>query len=195
MLSKFYVANGGASFLAAARAGGKAHEAPAPAPPMAEAQEFNPYGPAGPAPPSGFKDYSKNAASHGVLGLMQQIISDAKAMETETLRDEEDAQRAYEGFVQETNREIEAKSKDITDKEAAKSQAEIDHVQAQADLDDVVLELEQLANVALQLKQSCDFTIRNFDLRQAARDEEIEALQQAKAILSGADFQAAVEAS
>jgi len=35
--------------------------------------------------------------------------------------------------------------------------------------------------------------MKNFEIRQTARDEEVEALRQAKAILSGADFQAALE--
>merc|ERR1719491_2281996 len=52
--------------------------------------------PAGPPPPPGFEGYKKNAASSGVLGMIQQIINDAKAMESETIRAEEDAQKAYE---------------------------------------------------------------------------------------------------
>merc|ERR1711981_58247 len=35
--------------------------------------------PAGPPPPPGFKSYEKNAASGGVMGMMQGIINDAKA--------------------------------------------------------------------------------------------------------------------
>merc|ERR1719453_1208155 len=37
--------------------------------------------PAGPPPPPGFQAYSKNKASGGVTGMIQQIINDAKAME------------------------------------------------------------------------------------------------------------------
>merc|ERR1711881_341344 len=72
--------------------------------------------PAGPPPPPGFKEYKKNAASGGVMGMIQQIINDAKAMEAEAIRAEEDAQKAYEDFVKETNGSIEAKSKDIVNK-------------------------------------------------------------------------------
>ena len=32
--------------------------------------------------------------------------------------------------------------------------------------------------------------VKNFEIRQTARDEEVEALRQAKAILSGAKFEA-----
>ena len=47
-----------------------------------------------------------------------------------------------------------------------------------------VLQLEQLANAKADLHKACDFTIKNFDIRQEARDQEVEALRQAKAILS-----------
>merc|ERR1711976_932320 len=59
--------------------------------------------PAGPPPPPGFKEYKKNAAAGGVMGMIQQIINDAKAMEADAIRSEEDAQKAYEDFVKETN--------------------------------------------------------------------------------------------
>ena len=37
--------------------------------------------------------------------------------------------------------------------------------------------------------------MKNFEIRQTARDEEIEALKQAKAILSGAKFEAFLQAA
>merc|ERR1712014_478922 len=77
--------------------------------------------PAGPPPPAGFEAYKKNQASGGVMGMMQQIIDDAKAMEAEAIRSEEDAQKAYEDFVKETNASIEAKSKDIVNKSETKA--------------------------------------------------------------------------
>merc|ERR1719395_373502 len=55
--------------------------------------------PAGPPPPPGFKAYKKNSAAGGVMGMIQQIINDAKAMEAEAIKGEEDAQQAYETFV------------------------------------------------------------------------------------------------
>merc|ERR1712060_871974 len=41
--------------------------------------------PAGPPPPPGFEAYKKNAASGGVMDMISQIISDAKAMEAEAI--------------------------------------------------------------------------------------------------------------
>jgi len=145
--------------------------------------------PVGPPPPPGFEAYKKNAASGGVLSMIQQIITDAKAMEAEAIRSEEDAQKAYEDFVKETNNSIEAKSRDIVNKSEQKAKAEVDLVEAKEDKDAVLLELEQLSNYKAELEQSCNFVLKNFDLRQTARDEEVEALRQAKAILSGAKFE------
>merc|ERR1719146_260727 len=123
------------------------------------------------------------------MGMIQQIINDAKAMEAEAIRSEEDAQKAYEDFVKETNASIEAKSKDIVNKSESKAKAESDLVDASEAKEGVMLELEQLSNYNAQLHKSCDFVLKNFEIRQAARDEEVEALRQAKAILSGAKFE------
>jgi len=155
----------------------------------AKGSSFTQQEPVGPPPPAGFKEYKNNAASGGVVSMIEQIISDAKAMESEAIRSEEDAQKAYEDFVKETNNSIEAKSRDIVNKSEQKAKAETELVEAKEDKEAVLLELEQPSNYNAQLHQSCDFVQKNFDLRQTARDEEVEALRQAKAILSGAKFE------
>jgi len=143
---------------------------------------------AGQAPPPGFEAYKKNAASGGVMGMIEQIIQDAKAMEAEAIRSEADAQTAYEGFVKETNASIETKSEEIVNKTEEKAKAEGDLVEAEEGLESTMLELEQLSNYNAELHQSCDFVMKNFEVRQTARSEEMDALKQAKAILSGAKF-------
>jgi len=153
---------------------------------MALAQTTNKK--AGPPPPPGFKEYKKNAAAGGVMGMIQSIIDDAKALEAEATRAEEEAQKAYEDFVTETNASIDEKSKDIVNKSDEKAKAEEDKTQAETDKENVMLELDQLANAAADLHKTCDFVMKNFDIRQSARDEEIEGLKKAKAILSGAKF-------
>merc|ERR1719262_1010911 len=144
--------------------------------------------PAGPPPPAGFKSYEKNAASGGVMGMIQQIINDAKAVEAEAIRAEEDAQKAYEDFVKESNASIEEKSLDITNKSETKAAAEASKVESDTSLEGVLSELEMLANESADLHSACDFVLKNFDIRQASRDEEIEALKQSIAILSGANM-------
>jgi len=144
--------------------------------------------------PAGFEEYKKNAASGGVMGMIEQIIQDAKTMEAEAVRGEEEGQKAYEDFVKETNASVEEKSKDIVNKREDKATAEEALVTAKEEKEAVLLELEQLANYNAELHQSCDFVMKNFNLRQEARDQEVEALRQAKAILSGANFEAFLQA-
>merc|ERR1719413_234396 len=119
----------------------------APAASLVQKQE-----PVGPPPPAGFEAYKNNAASGGVVSMIQQIISDAKAMEADAIRSEEDAQKAYEDFVKETNNSIEAKSKDIINKSETKAKAETDLVEAKEAKEGVLLELEQLSNYNAELQ-------------------------------------------
>ena len=93
-------------------------------------------------------------------------------------------------FVQETNDTTQEKQRAIVSKEGAVATAEGDLATAHKEHEGKEIDLAQLANAAADLHKSCDFTLKNFDIRQEARSQEIEALQQAKAILSGANFNA-----
>merc|ERR1719299_160325 len=46
-----------------------------------------------------FKPMEKNAAGGGVMGMIQNVINESKALEAEAIRGEEQAQKAYEEFV------------------------------------------------------------------------------------------------
>jgi len=56
---------------------------------------------------------------------------------------------------------------------------------AKSDHKQTMKELEGLNDELGDLHTSCDFVLNNFDARQAARIAEMDALKQAKAILSG----------
>jgi len=144
--------------------------------------------PAGPPPPPGFKSYKKNSGSGGVMGMIQQIIADAKTEEAEAIQAEKDAQSAYESFVKDTNDSITAKQDSITDKSDTKAKKEGELTDSKKDLENIMIELEELANENADLHKACDFTLKNFDVRQQARDEEVEGLREAKAALSGAQL-------
>jgi len=141
-----------------------------------------------PPPPPGFSTYKKNEGAGGVLSMMEGIITDAKIMETEAIKAEQDSQSAYEAFVKNTNDSIASAQKAIVNMSEDKAKAEESLTQAEQDYKATMSELEQLASYAADLHKSCDFTLKNFDIRQEAMSQEIEALNQAKAVLSGADF-------
>jgi len=145
-------------------------------------------GAAAPPSPPGFSDYKKNAGAGGVLTMITEVITDAKKMENEAIKAENDAQGAYEAFVKNTNEVIAADQKAITAKTEAKAKAEQEMTQAKSDLSATVSTLESLAAESADLHKSCDFVLDNFDVRQTARDEEVEGLRQAKAVFNGANL-------
>jgi len=142
-----------------------------------------------PPPMTGFKDYSKNKQAGGVQGMIQTIIDDAKAMENEAIVAEEDAQKGYENFVKDSNGSIEDKTKEIVEKTEEKAKANENLVEDTESHDNAVQELADLSEANGELHASCDFVMKNFEIRQSSRDEEIQALQQATAILSGAKLE------
>merc|ERR1719258_303697 len=133
--------------------------------------------PAGPPPPPGFKKYEKSGGSGGVMGMIEQIIADAKTLEAEAIQAEKDSKKS-----------IEEKGRDITTKTEEKASKEADKTAAEEGKETAMNEAQQLSNENADLHKSCDFVLKNFDIRQEARDQEVEALRQAKAILSGAKF-------
>jgi chromosome segregation ATPase len=151
--------------------------------------------PAGPPPPPGFKKAAPNAQSGGVMAMIEAIIADAKAMESDALKAEEEGQIAFETFVTDTNMSIESKTKEGVTAAENQGKAESEKVEKEMERDGVVEELDALAGENADLHASCDFTLKNFDVRQAARDNEIEALKQALSLLSGASFGAFLQPS
>merc|ERR1712050_246386 len=125
--------------------------------------------------------------------MIAQIINDSKAMEAEAVHDEEDAQKAYESFVQEGNKTVTAAEKSKVSKKKANGTAEGDLVATKQDLDNEINNMTSLQNELIDIKKECDFVQNNFDVRQEARDQEIEALKQAKSILSGAGLKEDLE--
>lgn len=145
--------------------------------------------PAGPAPPSGFKEYKKNQASGGVMSMITQIIEDSKAMEAEAIKDETASQKAYEQYSSDTTDAINANRKDVVSKSEERSETEAERIETTEERDSAVKALQKLAAYNADLHKDCDYVLKNFDIRQQARSDEMEALKQAKAILSGAKFE------
>jgi len=136
-------------------------------------------------PGGGFKPYQENAGASPVMSLIEQIIGDAKAVEQEAEAAEQDSQKAYETFVKDSNANIEGLNTAIEQKEEAKASASMELADTEAEKTSTEGRLEDLSNVKTDLHARCDFLQKNFDVRQKARLQEIEALQSAKASLSG----------
>jgi len=136
-------------------------------------------------PPVQFNNYKNNEGASPVMGLIEQIVEDSKQLEAETTSGESQAQADYEKFVKEANALIADLGEQVTSKTKAIAAADGDKAQASADLENTEGELESLAAYEADLHGQCDFVLKNFDIRQKARMQEMEAIMSAKAILSG----------
>merc|ERR1719172_287785 len=139
-------------------------------------------------PPVQQMEYSKSKGASGVMSMIEKLIHDTKDITAESKKSESEAQAAYEALVADTNESIADLSKAITSKTKAKAQAKKDLSSTEGDHADAVTELEELGKYNADLHAECDYVMKNFMIRQKARSEEIEALQQAKQILNGANL-------
>jgi len=138
-------------------------------------------------PPVHFQPYSKNSGGHSVISLMEQIVEDSKRTEQEALSAENAAQSAYEGFVKDSYASIRSLTEAIGTKTKTMAQTKEEKAEKVSAHQDTQTRLDMLANVAGDVHDQCDFVLKNFDIRQTARLQEIEALGSVKALLSGMD--------
>jgi hypothetical protein len=132
--------------------------------------------------------FAKNSNKGGIVGMVKGVIEDAQKLEAEAIRTEEEAAKAYEDFVKDTNDSFDIWRKSLSNKKAEKGKVEVEQAGFQVQFDTTVSELKQLSRSLDDLHAQCDFALKNFDLRQETRDEEIGALKQSIAILGGSSF-------
>jgi DNA repair exonuclease SbcCD ATPase subunit len=135
--------------------------------------------------PGEFKEYKKNENGGSVVALVEKFIKETIQSKEEAESEEQKAQSDYESFVHETNESVVSKSKSIVKKKELKAQAEQDLLQAKDDTKENQADLEELEKYKAELHRSCDFVVKNFDMRQAARQGEMDSIHEAIAILSG----------
>jgi len=143
--------------------------------------------PAPPPKPSS-AGYAKSAGAGGVMTLIQMIIEDARRTEQELSATEQKAQEAYGSFVQDATASIEADRKSIEQKTAEVAQAKGEKSETEGAQLANDQELKTLNDLLKAHHLECDYLLKYFDIRQQARQEEMDSIKDAKAILSGADF-------
>jgi len=126
--------------------------------------------------------------SNGVMHLLDMLRNDLKLEMNENKMEEEQAQKAYEKLSSDATAKRSASAESLADKESALAAAE-------GELLDLKVELKETNGDHMEAKQTesnlhaeCDFLIANFEARKQARDDELEALDKAKAVLAGADY-------
>lgn len=132
-----------------------------------------------------FQEYQDHGSSNHVMTLLQKLIGDAKVVVDASQHAEQEAEKAYETLIGETNTAVKDKSRMVTEKGEQLAAVEAEKFQAKADKDVLVEELEALEQTRAELHGQCDFIIKNFALRQEARSNEMDKLNEVKAILRG----------
>merc|ERR1719217_1404543 len=130
--------------------------------------------------------YAKSKGASGIITMIETLIEESKTLEAEATKGEAEAQASYEEFMKDSTATIAALSKDIANKSEDMGKADLAKTVAADDLKATITDLLTLGEYAQELHKKCDFLLKNFDLRQQSRTQEMEALAQAKAIFSGA---------
>eukprot|EP00746_Dinoflagellata_sp_MGD_P155195 gnl/MRDRNA2_/MRDRNA2_85246_c0_seq3.p1 gnl/MRDRNA2_/MRDRNA2_85246_c0~~gnl/MRDRNA2_/MRDRNA2_85246_c0_seq3.p1 ORF type:complete len:647 (-),score=243.60 gnl/MRDRNA2_/MRDRNA2_85246_c0_seq3:197-2137(-) len=130
--------------------------------------------------------HSQNPGGGGAVAMIEEIVTESKDLEQKALGDEQASQAAYEGYIKDSNKAITAATTDIANKADVKAKADQALAEADGDKKSTIDTLLKLGEMAAELHSQCDFLLKNFEARQSARTEEIDALNQAKQIFSSA---------
>merc|ERR1719272_2318641 len=102
--------------------------------------------------------------------------------------EEKDAQSDYEKLMAESASKRAGDSKSVNDKSASKAELEEQLQNHKDEKKSTGTELMETLKYIHALHQECDWLMQYYDVRKEARDNEIDALGKAKAVLSGAGF-------
>merc|ERR1719436_1600290 len=147
-------------------------------------------GEAAPPPaPEAFGAYSKKSGENtGVLAMIDLLVKDLDKEMTESTTEEKDAQSDYEELMKSSAAKRADDAKAITDKESAKADLEEDLEGHKAAGANAKAELAATAQYVAELHGECDWLLKYADARRESRNAEIEALGNAHAVLSSADY-------
>jgi septal ring factor EnvC (AmiA/AmiB activator) len=140
-------------------------------------------------PPATWDAYAKKSEENsGVISMIDLLIKDLEQEMTEAETEEKDAQSEYDETVADAKEKRRADSKSLTEKTATKADLVSDLQTAKDDAKAATKEMMAIDKLIMNLHGECDWLLQYFDARQEARSGEIDALQKAKGVLSGADF-------
>jgi chromosome segregation ATPase len=142
-----------------------------------------------PPPPQAVEAYSKKSEeSNGIIHMMDQLIKDLDKEMTEAEVTEKDAQGDYERFMEDSATKRAEDSKTLTDKQSALANLETSLGEQKDEKTATEKTLAATNEFIAGLHSECDWLLKYFDMRKEARSNEIDALGNAKAVLSGADY-------
>jgi len=142
-----------------------------------------------PPPPETFGPYqAKTQTGNGVISMIDLLIKDLDQELQEANVNEKHAQEEYESMMKDSSAKRAADSKAITDKSAEKASTE-ESKQAEDDAKAAATtEHMNTMKYIASLHGECDWLMQYHEVRKQARASEIDSLNNAKAVLSGANY-------
>jgi len=142
-----------------------------------------------PPPPETFGPYQKKTETgNGVIAMIDLLVKDLDKEMQEADVNEKHAQAEYEELMADSAAKRAADSKSITDKNSEKASTE-ESLQAETDAKaDTTGEHMNTVKEIASLHGECDWLMKYFDVRKEARADEVESLNNAKAVLNGASY-------
>jgi len=142
-----------------------------------------------PPPPAGVGPYSKKGEeANGVVSMMTLLIKDLDKEMTEAETGEKDAQSDFERAMHDAGEKRATDAKTLGDKKSSKADLDAFLTNQKESRSSAVKELAATNKVIASLHAECDWLVQYFDVRKEARVSEVDALGNAKAVLSGADY-------
>jgi len=142
-----------------------------------------------PPPPETFKAYSKKGEeSTGVIAMIDLLIKDLAKEMTEAKTQEDDAQSDYQKAMGDAAAKRAQDSQTLADKTGVKADLEA-RIQSHTETKrSTAKELMATEEYISSLHAECDWLVKYYDVRKEARAAEVASLNNAKAVLSGADY-------
>merc|ERR1719198_703383 len=120
--------------------------------------------------------------------MIDLLVKDLDKEMTEATTEEKDAQADYESMMTDSAAKRATDSKTLTEKGVAKADMEGQLGAETEAKTSTGKELAATLEYIQSLHSECDWLLQYFDVRKTARASEIDALGQAKAVLSGSDY-------
>jgi len=125
---------------------------------------------------------------NGVVSLIGSLVADLAKESQEAKVEEANQQGDYEEYMKESAQSRAEKVKEVEELQHTKASLSASLTQTKEELASAVASAAETAKVISSLHQSCDWLLQNFDTRKTARAGEVEALNNAKAVLAGSDY-------
>lgn len=131
--------------------------------------------------------YQPSKAAGGVMSMLEKLIQDAQQLIKDSQSSENAAQTAYVSTVEQTNSAVAALHKEVATKTNERAAADEEKLELESDLKATNEEILGLGNTKMNLRGECEWLMQNFEKRTAARQQEIEALQESMQLMQGAE--------